>query len=111
MSPTGSRLAGKVAIITGGGSGIGRAACLLFAREGCRVAVVDWNEEGGRETARLLDAQGGQGVFMRADVSSTADVEAMVDRTVSTYGRLDALYSNAAIVRGYGGPVEAEEPD
>ena len=78
MGSTALRLAGKVAIITGGGSGIGRAASLLFARAGCRVVVVDWKEEGGRETERLLEADGGEGTFIRADVSDGAAVEALV---------------------------------
>jgi NAD(P)-dependent dehydrogenase (short-subunit alcohol dehydrogenase family) len=111
MSPTALRLAGKVAIITGGGSGIGRAASLLFAQAGCRVVVVDWKEEGGRETERVLEAEGGEGTFIRADVSDGAAVEALVAKTMALYGRLDALYSNAAVVRGYGGPVEATEAD
>ena len=111
MVPIGTRLTGKVAIVTGGGSGIGRAACLLFAREGCRVVVVDWREAGGRETQRLLEDAGGEGIFIQADVADGQAVEALVTRTVSVYGRLDILYNNAAIVRGYGGPVEAEEAD
>ncbi len=111
MSPALPRLAGKVAIITGGGSGIGRASCLLFAREGCRVVIVDWGENRGRETERLLREEGGEGTFIRADVSDTAGVQAVVANTVSLYGRLDVLYNNASIVRGYGGPVEAEEAD
>lgn len=111
MGADGTRLAGKTAIITGAGSGIGRASALLFAREGARVVAVDWNEEGGRETERLLRAAGGEGTFIQADVSDTAAVQAMVAKTVSLYGRLDVLYNNASIVRGYGGPVEAEEAD
>lgn len=111
MGAVGARLAGKVAVVTGGGSGIGRASCLLFAREGCRVVVADWSEEGGRETERLLRAEGGEGTFICADVSDTAAVQGMVAKTVSLYGGLDVLYNNAAVVRGFGGPVEAEEAD
>jgi NAD(P)-dependent dehydrogenase (short-subunit alcohol dehydrogenase family) len=73
--------------------------------------VVDWNEEGGRESERLLREAGGDGVFIRADVSDTTAVKDMIGQTVSRYGRLDAIYNNAAIVKGYGGPVEAEEAD
>ncbi|MHB1344566.1 MAG: SDR family NAD(P)-dependent oxidoreductase [Thermoleophilia bacterium] len=111
MSGAVPRLAGKVAIITGAGGGIGRASALLFAREGCRVVVVDWGGNRGRETERLVREDGGEGTFIQADVSDTAAVQAMVGKTVSLYGRLDILYNNASIVRGYGGPVEAEEAD
>lgn len=111
MSAASLRLEGKVAVITGGGSGIGRASSLLFARAGCRVVVVDWGANRGRETERLLREEGGEGTFIRADVSDGAAVRDVVEKTVSLYGRLDVLYSNAAIVRGYGGPVEAEEAD
>ncbi len=111
MGTRGARLAGKTAIVTGAGSGIGRASACLFAQQGCRVAVVDWNEEGGRETERLIREDGGEGSFIQADVSDAVAVEAMVAKTMARYGRLDALYNNASIVRGYGGPVEAEEDD
>ena len=105
------RLKGKVAIITGGGSGIGRASCLAFAREGAKVLIADWSESGGRETEQLVRAAGGEATFHKADISEPADVEGMVAAAVATYGGLHAIYNNAAIVRGYGGPVEAEIDD
>ncbi|MEW6296451.1 MAG: glucose 1-dehydrogenase [Thermodesulfobacteriota bacterium] len=91
------RLKDKVALITGGGSGIGRATSLLFAREGAKVAVADYAAEGGEETVRLIAAAGGAAVFVRADVSRSADVRQMIATTVHTYGRLDILFNNAGI--------------
>lgn len=92
-----SLLAGKVAIVTGSASGIGRASALAFSREGARVVIADWNEEGGEETRRMVQDAGGEAVFVRADVSHAADVKNMVDTAVGTYGRLDCAYNNAGI--------------
>jgi NAD(P)-dependent dehydrogenase (short-subunit alcohol dehydrogenase family) len=92
------RLDGKVAIITGGGGGMGRVAAGMFAREGARVVVAEFGEAAGNETVRLVNDAGGQATFVRADVSSEADAKAMVDHAVSTYGRLDVLYNNAGIM-------------
>ncbi len=72
------RLAGKVAIVTGGAAGIGRAICELFAEEGAKLVIADIDGEGGNETLRLVQAAGAEAVFVRTDVSSEADVEAMV---------------------------------
>jgi NAD(P)-dependent dehydrogenase (short-subunit alcohol dehydrogenase family) len=91
------RLKDKVALITGGGSGMGRASCLLFAREGARVAVVDRVEDAGAETAGLIRDDGGEAIFIRADVADAADVENMVEATVKAYGRLDVLFNNAGV--------------
>src|SRR5438270_4922 len=91
------RLRGKVALITGGGSGMGRASCLLFAREGATVAVVDRADAAGEETVRLIGDEGGAASFIHADVADAADVERMVDTTVQTFGRLDVLFNNAGI--------------
>lgn len=91
------RLAGKVALITGAGSGIGRASALRFAAEAARVVVVDWKAVGGRQTVARIKADGGQARFVQADVSQEADVRRMIAETVDAYGRLDILFNNAAI--------------
>jgi len=90
-------LAGRVALVTGAASGIGRAAALAFAREGARVVVSDVAAEGGDETVRLIKAAGGEAGFVRADISREADVTAMVDETVGRFGRLDCAFNNAGI--------------
>ena len=105
------RLKDKVAIITGGGSGIGRASCLVFAREGAKVLIADWSERSGRETEELVRAAGGEATFHKTNIADPADVQSMVAAAVATYGGLHVIYNNAAIVRGYGGPVEAEIDD
>jgi NAD(P)-dependent dehydrogenase (short-subunit alcohol dehydrogenase family) len=91
------RLKDKVALITGGGSGMGRASCRLFAREGARVAVVDRVAEAGEETVALIRDDGGEAVFVEADVADAVAVERMVATTVETYGRLDILFNNAGV--------------
>ncbi len=91
------RFEGKVALVTGGGSGIGRAACLAFAREGARVVINDIRAEGGEETLRLVREAGGEGIFVQADVSKAAEVEAMVQKAMDTCGRLDCACNNAGI--------------
>ena len=91
------RLAGKVALITGAGSGIGRAIALRFADEGARVVVADWKAENGRETVRRVQANGGEAIFVETDVSQESDVKQAVDATLSTFGRLDILCNNAAV--------------
>ncbi len=91
------RFEGRVALVTGGGSGIGRAACLAFAREGASVVIADIKVEGGQETLRLIREAGGEAVFVKADVSKATEVEAMVRTAISTYGRLDCACNNAGI--------------
>jgi NAD(P)-dependent dehydrogenase (short-subunit alcohol dehydrogenase family) len=91
------KLRGKVALITGAGSGIGRATAILFAREGAKVVVVDYNEATARETAELIKKSGGEAIFIKADVSNSEDVRKMIERAVQEYGRLDILYNNAGI--------------
>lgn len=91
------RLAGKVALITGSGSGIGRAIALRFTSEGARVAVVDWNAQGGEETVRLVQENGDEAIFIEADVSQEDDVRRMVETTVASFGRVDILCNNAAV--------------
>jgi NAD(P)-dependent dehydrogenase (short-subunit alcohol dehydrogenase family) len=92
-----NRLQDKVAIITGAGSGIGRATAVLFAREGAKVVVADLDPEGGQETVRLIKESNGEAFFAQADVSKASDVKKMVGLAVSTYGKLDIMFNNAGI--------------
>jgi NAD(P)-dependent dehydrogenase (short-subunit alcohol dehydrogenase family) len=91
------RLQGKVALITGAGSGMGRAAAELFASEGARVVVTDVVDAAGNTTVDAVKAAGGDATYVRADVSNTADCEAMVQCARDTYGALHVLYNNAGI--------------
>jgi NAD(P)-dependent dehydrogenase (short-subunit alcohol dehydrogenase family) len=91
------RLDKKVALVTGGGSGIGRASATAFAREGAKVIVSDVDISGGEETVRLIQAAGGAAIFVQADVSKTTEVAALVKKGVETYGRLDCALNNAGI--------------
>jgi 3-oxoacyl-[acyl-carrier protein] reductase len=90
-------LRGKVALITGAASGQGRAAAVLFARNGARVVVVDVNRDGAAETVEMVYATGGQGLAMHADVSTRAGNDEMVRVAAERFGRLDVLYNNAAV--------------
>lgn len=92
------RLAGKVALITGAGAGIGRASAQIFAKEGAAVAVVDRSEATGRETANLIAQEGGKAVFIRADLANPADVQRMFQETIAAFGKLDILFNNAGTV-------------
>lgn len=87
----------KVALVTGAGSGIGRATALAAAGEGAKVLVSDVAVEGGEETVRQIEAAGGEAAFVRADVSKAAEVEALVKSAVETFGRLDCAVNNAGI--------------
>lgn len=90
-------LQNKVALITGGGSGIGRASALRLAGEGARVMISDVNEAGGEETVHLVEAQGGEAAFVRCDVSKASEVEALVKATVQRFGGLDIALNNAGV--------------
>jgi NAD(P)-dependent dehydrogenase (short-subunit alcohol dehydrogenase family) len=94
-------LKGKVAVVTGAGSGIGRACAVAFAAEGAQVVVADIAAKGGAETVRLIGAANGEAVFVQCDVSKSADVQELMAMTVKTYGRLDYACNNA----GVGGPA------
>lgn len=87
----------QVAFITGAGSGIGRATALAFAKAGANVAVTDVNEAGGHETVRLIQDAGGHATFLLCNVADAAQIEAAVQQTVATYGRLDIGINNAGI--------------
>ena len=88
---------GKVALVTGAASGIGRASALAFARAGAKTVVADVLVEGGEETVRMIKAAGGDALFVRTDVSKAAEVEPLIQQVVATYGRLDYAHNNAGI--------------
>ena len=90
-------LKGKVALVTGGSSGIGRVSALAFAGEGAKVTIADVNVKGGEETVGTIDEAGGEAMFVKADVSKAADVEALIERVVERYGRLDCAFNNAGV--------------
>lgn len=91
-----AHFSGKVALITGGSSGIGRATALAFSREGAKVVIAARGVERGEEAAHKVSAAGGQAIFIRADMSRPEDIEGLVARTVDAYGRLDCAFNNAA---------------
>ena len=91
------KLEGKVALITGAGSGFGRATALLFAREGAKIVVVDLNPETGNQTVGLIKEDGNEASFVQADVSKSPDAERMITFAKDTSGKLDILYNNAGI--------------
>lgn len=100
------RLEGKTAIITGGGSGIGRATAILFVKEGAKVMVADINEETGQETVKMIQDNGGTAEFQEVDVTSPEDIQRLVKATVDSFGKLDIMVNNAGI-----GHAEAKIPD
>jgi len=92
------RMKDKVAIVTGGSQGIGREYALGLAGEGAAVTIADIDEAEGMKTVKAIEENGGRALFVKTDVSSRTDVDAMVEKTVKTFGRLDALVNNAAIL-------------
>lgn len=93
------RLQDQVAIVTGAAAGIGRGIALAMAKEGAKLVVADWSEEGGRETVALVNNSGGKALFVKTDVSNPADINQMAQACLDEYGRIDILVNNAGIVR------------
>jgi meso-butanediol dehydrogenase/(S,S)-butanediol dehydrogenase/diacetyl reductase len=104
------RLEGKVAIITGGGSGIGRATAELFAREGASVVVADYKADAGSEAMQAIKDAGGEAIFVEVDVSDSVQVQKMVQTSLDTYGGIDILFNNAGVLI-FGTILETEEED
>jgi NAD(P)-dependent dehydrogenase (short-subunit alcohol dehydrogenase family) len=114
----GDRVRGKVAIVTGAGSltegiGNGRGAAMLLSRHGARVAVMDWHEEAAAQTARMIEAEGGECIVIQGDVTDAESCRAAVQKTVDRWGRLDILVNNVGTsrVRGDATTVDLEEWD
>ncbi|MEJ2554818.1 MAG: glucose 1-dehydrogenase [Anaerolineae bacterium] len=104
------RLERKVAIITGGGSGIGRAAAQLFTREGAKVVVADYNAEAGENTVQTIQDSGGEAIFVKVDVSDAEQVQHMVQSALEAYGGIDILFNNAGILL-FGTILETDPKD
>jgi len=95
------KLDGKIALITGAGSGIGRAIAILFAKEGAKVSIVDIDSSGGQETVKMIKQNGGTAEFVNADVTKTSDVKQAIRTTINAYTRLDILLNNAGTVHRF----------
>ncbi len=106
-----TELSGKVGIVTGGTSGIGRDAAVLFAKAGAKVVVAGRREVEGNETIDLVRAAGGDGLFVKTDVSRAAEVQALVHKTVEKFGRLDVAFNNAGIEGSWIPIAEQSEED
>lgn len=105
------RMKGKVAIVTGGGSGFGEGICKRYALEGAKVVVNDVNGQQGQRVADEIAAAGGTARFIRADVATAADVNAMVKETIAHFGRLDTMVNNAGITHRNGPMLDVEEEE
>jgi NAD(P)-dependent dehydrogenase (short-subunit alcohol dehydrogenase family) len=104
-------LQGKVGLVTGGTSGIGRDAAVLFAKAGAKVVVAGRREAEGKETVEMVCGVGGEGLFVKADVAEAADVQALVEKTVKKFGRLDVAFNNAGIEGNWTPITEQKEED
>jgi NAD(P)-dependent dehydrogenase (short-subunit alcohol dehydrogenase family) len=105
------KLLGKVALVTGGTSGIGRATAIAYAQHQAKVVVVGRRMDEGEETVRLIQKAGGEAIFVQADVTKEADVKAMIDRAVSVFGRLDIAFNNAGTVAENPSLIEQTEAE
>jgi NAD(P)-dependent dehydrogenase (short-subunit alcohol dehydrogenase family) len=95
---------GKVALVTGGASGIGRATALAFAREGAKLIIADMNADGGQQSVHMITENGGEATFVQVDVSRATEVETMISKAVETYGRLDCALITRASGHALGHP-------
>jgi len=107
----GGQMTGKVALVTGSGSGIGKATALAFAYEGAKVVIANRTQESGEQVVRAIEASGGEATWIRADVSQSAEVEALVRAIITTYGRLDYAFNNAGSGGRGGWVAEIQEED
>lgn len=101
----------QIALITGAGSGIGRASAIKLAAGGAKVVLVDYNAESGEETLRLIREQGGEGIFVQANVAVSEDVQRYVNAAVDTYGRIDVFFNNAGIIQKFSMLSDIEESE
>src|SRR5271169_6525153 len=106
-----TKLGGKVGLVTGGTSGIGRDTAVLFAKSGIKVVVAGRRELEGQETIKLVRGAGGDGLFVKTDVSKPAEVDALIQKTVEKFGRLDIAFNNAGIEGVWLPIVEQTEED
>ncbi len=104
-------LDGKVALVTGAASGIGRATALTFAKEGAKLIIADMNEDGGQQTVHMITENGGEATFVQSDTSHAAEVEAMISKAVEIYGRLDCAHNNAGVGGGRTTITDCTEED
>ena len=102
---------GKVVIVTGGGYGIGRAACLAFARDGAKVVVADVDVKSSEETVSLIKEAGGEAVIIKTDVSQEVEVEALINKTVEIYRRLDCAFNNVGIHKTFISTIDFTQED
>jgi NAD(P)-dependent dehydrogenase (short-subunit alcohol dehydrogenase family) len=107
----GGQFDGKVALVTGAGSGIGRASARAFANEGARVAVADVTDDGGHETVELIRKERGEALFVKTDVTKSNDVQSLIERTVNTFGRLDYAHNNAGVLGKWAMTADVAEDD
>lgn len=104
-------LTNKIAVVTGAGSGIGRASSLKLAQNGATVVLVDYNKETGEETLKLIKEQGGEGIFFQADVSKSEDVQNYVNKAVELYGQIDIFFNNAGVIQRFAPFTTVEESE